>query len=116
MGCIISCRKKKTATKGLPENRPRFHIPPSETIIAAGDHDHDQAQKVTELLKMSDGNLGPKELKREESVLVVNSHPRSSELAASGWPPWLISVAGEALVGWIPRRESHFEKQEQVSL
>ncbi|ESQ55051.1 hypothetical protein EUTSA_v10027413mg [Eutrema salsugineum] len=109
MGCMISSRKKKQATKGSPENRPRFHIPTSQTII----DDDDQAQKDTKLLKMSD-KLGPKELKREESVLVVNSHPRSSELAASGWPPWLISAAGEALVGWIPGRESHFEKQEQI--
>ncbi|KAG7546514.1 Protein kinase-like domain superfamily [Arabidopsis suecica] len=109
MGCIISSRKKKKATKGLPEIRPRFHTLPSERRIA-----EDEAPKVSELLKMSDDKLGSKELKREESVLVVNVHPRSSELAASGWPPWLISVAGEALVGWIPGRESHFEKQEQI--
>jgi len=110
MGCIISYRRNKPAAPtGLPENRPRFHTLPSERRIA-----NDQAQKVTELLKMSD-KLGPKELKREESILVVNVHPRSSELAASGWPPWLISVAGEALVDWTPGRESHFEKQEQVS-
>ncbi|VVB12008.1 unnamed protein product [Arabis nemorensis] len=98
MGCIISSRKKKPATKGS-----------SETVIA----NDDQSQKASELLKMSD-QLGPKELKREESVLVVDSHPRSSELAASGWPPWLISVAGEALVGLIPGRECHFQKQEQI--
>ncbi|CAA7060134.1 unnamed protein product [Microthlaspi erraticum] len=117
MGCIISYRKKKTATKGPPVNLPRFHIPPSETIIADDDDDDDddddRAQKATESLKMND-KLGPKELKREESVLVVNSHPHSSELAASGWPQWLISVASESLVGWIPGRESNFEKQEQI--
>ncbi|KAG7541828.1 Protein kinase-like domain superfamily [Arabidopsis thaliana x Arabidopsis arenosa] len=109
MGCIISSRKKKPATKGLPEIRPLFHTLPSERRIA-----EDEAPKVSELLKMSDDKLGSKELKREESVLVVNVHPRSSELAASGWPPWLISVAGEALLGWIPDRESNFEKQEQI--
>ncbi|EFH44001.1 predicted protein [Arabidopsis lyrata subsp. lyrata] len=109
MGCIISSRKKKPATKGLPEIRPRFHTLPSERRIA-----EDDAPKVSELLKMSHDKLGSKELKREESVLVVNVHPRSSELAASGWPPWLISVAGEALVGLIPGRESNFEKQEQI--
>ncbi|XP_023634793.1 probable serine/threonine-protein kinase At1g54610 [Capsella rubella] len=114
MGCIVSSRKKKPATKGFPENRPRFHTLPSERRIA-DDDGHDQSQKVSELLQMSDTLLGhPKELKREESVLVVNVHPRSSELAASGWPPWLISVAGEALAGWIPGRESDFEKLEQI--
>ncbi|KAL0688099.1 hypothetical protein Bca4012_087776 [Brassica carinata] len=113
MGCIISSRRKKPATQESPEHRPRFHMPPSRMVIAEGDGD-DQAQNVSELLKVSDNKLGLKELKREESVLVVNPPPRSTELAASGWPPWLISVAGEALVGWIPRRESHFEKQEQI--
>ncbi|XP_009136446.1 probable serine/threonine-protein kinase At1g54610 [Brassica rapa] len=113
MGCIISSRRKKPATQESPEHRPRFHMPPSRTVIAEGDGD-DQPQKVSELLKASDNKLGLKELKREESVLVVNPPPRSSELADSGWPPWLISVAGESLAGWIPRRESHFEKQEQI--
>ncbi|CAN8325636.1 unnamed protein product [Cochlearia groenlandica] len=109
MGCIISSKRKKLATKWSPENPlPRYHIHPSGTIV-----DDDEARKAAEMLEMSD-KLGPKELKREESVLVVNTHPSSSELAASGWPPWLISVAGEALVGWIPGRESHFEKQEQI--
>ncbi|XP_010448806.1 PREDICTED: probable serine/threonine-protein kinase At1g54610 isoform X2 [Camelina sativa] len=111
MGCIFSSRKKKPATKGLAESRPRFHTLPSERRMA-DDDGHHQTPKVSELLKMSD--ICPKELKREESVLVVNVHPRTSELAASGWPSWLISVADEALVGWIPGRESNFEKQEQI--
>ncbi|KAF8086795.1 hypothetical protein N665_0612s0016 [Sinapis alba] len=109
MGCIISSRRKKPAT--LPEYRPRFQVPASTSTIVANDDDDHQAQKVSE--KVSD-KLGPKELKREESVLVVNPPPCSSELTASGWPPWLISVAGEALVGLLPRCESHFQKQEQI--
>ncbi|KAJ0239565.1 Protein kinase superfamily protein [Hirschfeldia incana] len=106
MGCIISSRRKKPAPKESPVYRPRFQVPPPTTTVIANDDD-DQAHKVSETV------CGPKELKREESVLVVNP-PRSSELADSGWPPWLIPVAGEALVGWLPRRESHFEKQEQI--
>lgn len=115
MGCIISSRRKKPATKESPEYRPRFQVPPSTSTVIANDDDDDddEAHKVSE--KVSD-KLGLKELKREESVLVVNPPPpRSSELADSGWPPWLIPHAGEALVGWLPRPESHFEKQEQVS-
>ncbi|CAH8360079.1 unnamed protein product [Eruca vesicaria subsp. sativa] len=111
MGCIISSRRKKPAPKGSPEHRPpRFHVPPSTaTIIANGDGD--QAQKVSD--KVND-KVSPKELKREESVLVANPPPRCTELADSGWPPWLIPDAAEALVGWLPRHESHFEKQEQI--
>lgn len=111
MGCIISSRRKTPATKESPEYRPRFQAPPSTSTVISNDDD-DEAHKVSE--KVSD-KLGLKELKREESVLVVNPPPRSSELADSGWPPWLIPHAGEALVGWLPRPESHFEKQEQVS-
>eukprot|EP00250_Pteridium_aquilinum_P024740 c29532_g1_i1 orf=351-1703(+) len=36
------------------------------------------------------------------------------EQVAAGWPPWLTSIAGEALVGWIPRRADTFEKLSKV--
>ncbi|KAG5383384.1 hypothetical protein IGI04_034854 [Brassica rapa subsp. trilocularis] len=45
------------------------------------------------------------ELKREPSV---------AEQVAAGWPAWLVSVAGEALVDWTPRRASTFEKLEKI--
>lgn len=37
-----------------------------------------------------------------------------AELIAAGWPPWLTSVAGEAIKGWIPRRGDSFEKYEKI--
>lgn len=59
----------------------------------------------------------PEELKREPSVVIrrgVETVSKEAELAA-GWPAWLVSVAGEALVNWTPRRASTFEKLEKVS-
>ncbi|XP_010493321.1 PREDICTED: probable serine/threonine-protein kinase At1g09600 [Camelina sativa] len=56
------------------------------------------------------------ELKREPSVLIrpcVETVSKEAELAA-GWPAWLVSVAGEALVNWTPRRASTFEKLEKI--
>ncbi|KAG2262024.1 hypothetical protein Bca4012_013318 [Brassica carinata] len=46
------------------------------------------------------------ELKREPSTV-----PKEE---SHGWPAWLVSVAGEALVGWTPRRASSFEKLEKI--
>lgn len=62
----------------------------------------------------------PEDLKRDPSVVI---HPgfetvrKEAELkqVAAGWPAWLVSVAGEALVDWTPRRASTFEKLEKVS-
>lgn len=30
------------------------------------------------------------------------------------WPPWLLSVAGDALAGWIPRKSNSFQKLSKV--
>ncbi|KAL5205570.1 hypothetical protein ABZP36_033779 [Zizania latifolia] len=38
--------------------------------------------------------------------------PRSP--AGTGWPPWLLAVAGDALHGWTPRRADDFEKIAKV--
>lgn len=55
----------------------------------------------------------PRELRRDPSVVV----PQDGELkqVSAGWPTWLVSVACEALVDWVPRRASTFEKLEKVS-
>ncbi|KAM7276160.1 hypothetical protein ACFE04_018026 [Oxalis oulophora] len=36
------------------------------------------------------------------------------ELKTAGWPSWLVSVAGEALKGWAPRRASSFKLLEKI--
>lgn len=36
------------------------------------------------------------------------------EQVAAGWPSWLSSLAGDALVGWIPRKADAFEKLSKV--
>ncbi|KAJ9180161.1 hypothetical protein P3X46_008440 [Hevea brasiliensis] len=40
-------------------------------------------------------------------------HLRGEQVAA-GWPPWLSTVCGEALNGWIPRRADTFEKIDKI--
>ncbi|KAH0652404.1 hypothetical protein KY289_030082 [Solanum tuberosum] len=36
------------------------------------------------------------------------------ELVVAGWPNWLVSVAGDALNGWLPRRADTFEKIDKI--
>lgn len=58
------------------------------------------------------------------TLTTTNLHPRvrsmprgvEGEQVAAGWPPWLASVAGEAIKGWIPRRADSFEKLNKVRL
>ncbi|CAN6443638.1 unnamed protein product [Victoria cruziana] len=56
------------------------------------------------------------------TLTTTNLHPRvrsmprgvEGEQVAAGWPPWLASVAGEAIKGWIPRRADSFEKLNKI--
>ncbi|CAH8381563.1 unnamed protein product [Eruca vesicaria subsp. sativa] len=54
----------------------------------------------------------------EEEEDSTTPHPMPKEeahvAASPGWPAWLVSVAGEALVGWTPRRASSFEKLDKI--
>ncbi|KAJ4895212.1 Protein kinase superfamily protein [Raphanus sativus] len=54
----------------------------------------------------------PWEMSKNQCVVV----PNDIELRqlSSEWPTWLVSVAGEALVDWAPRRASTFEKLEKI--
>ncbi|XVF63388.1 hypothetical protein PTKIN_Ptkin09bG0083500 [Pterospermum kingtungense] len=58
--------------------------------------------------------------RRKKSLIAepvdIGSTPRGAEaeLIAAGWPPWLVSVATEAVKGWLPRRVDSFEKLEKI--
>ncbi|XP_042393000.1 probable serine/threonine-protein kinase At1g54610 isoform X1 [Zingiber officinale] len=36
------------------------------------------------------------------------------EQVAAGWPAWLATVAGEAIMGWVPRKADSFEKLDKI--
>ncbi|CAL9242043.1 unnamed protein product [Arabidopsis halleri] len=77
---------------------------------------HQEIAEIGDTDEDEDDDHPPEELKREPSV-VIRPGPeiasKEAELAA-GWPAWLVSVAGEALVNWTPRRASTFEKLEKI--
>ncbi|KAL5167385.1 Protein IMPAIRED IN BABA-INDUCED STERILITY 1 [Glycine soja] len=37
-----------------------------------------------------------------------------AEQNAAGWPPWLTSVAGEAIQGWVPLKTDSFERLDKI--
>ncbi|KAL0722667.1 hypothetical protein Bca4012_037266 [Brassica carinata] len=62
-----------------------------------------------------------REQKKTENVAASNfpmgitiSKGVEGEFVAAGWPPWLASVAGEAIKGWVPRRADSFEKLDKI--
>ncbi|XP_078431290.1 putative serine/threonine-protein kinase At1g54610 [Wolffia australiana] len=61
------------------------------------------------------------EKKREAQIQRCQRSPNGplpkateGEQVAAGWPPWLASVAGEAIRGWVPRRADSFEKLDKI--
>ncbi|CAN6932995.1 unnamed protein product [Brassica oleracea var. botrytis] len=64
---------------------------------------------------------GRREKKKTENVAASNfpmgitiAKGVEGEYVAAGWPPWLASVAGEAIKGWVPRRADSFEKLDKI--
>ncbi|KAL8151070.1 hypothetical protein V2J09_020878 [Rumex salicifolius] len=48
------------------------------------------------------------------NTISVVPKSREGEQIAAGWPSWLVSVAGEALCGWVPRNADTFEKLDKI--
>lgn len=57
-------------------------------------------------------NVGPLQPRMSRIGSVTNGERAARVIA--GWPSWLVSVAGEAINGWIPRSADSFEKLEMV--
>ncbi|KAJ0242515.1 Protein kinase superfamily protein [Hirschfeldia incana] len=108
MGCIISKKKSPKRNHLLPL-RKESSEKRSSRIDDSSQRKEEKHPEIAEIGDTDDEDEED-EPKREASTVVVKEEP---ELAA-GWPAWLVSVAGEALVGWTPRRASSFEKLEKI--
>ncbi|KAJ6818009.1 putative serine/threonine-protein kinaseisoform X1 [Iris pallida] len=51
---------------------------------------------------------------KELRVLESFGRATEGEQVAAGWPAWLAAVAGEAIMGWVPRRADSFEKLDKI--
>ncbi|WZZ84085.1 hypothetical protein YC2023_104657 [Brassica napus] len=91
-------------------NDSKVRLVESQKLSSKRFSDHHHVEKEPE-------NLGaeasvqavPWEVSKNQSVIVS----RDIELKQA-WPTWLVSVAGEALVDWAPRRASTFKKLEKI--
>ncbi|KAL8482409.1 hypothetical protein ACS0TY_028545 [Phlomoides rotata] len=53
-------------------------------------------------------------MQQSMSRIVSMPHGVRGEQAAAGWPSWLISVAAEAVKGWVPRSADSYEKLNKI--
>ncbi|EOA13066.1 hypothetical protein CARUB_v10026066mg [Capsella rubella] len=143
MGCIISKKKSpkrnppwkeplekrssrinssriddSSQTKEEQDRLNKVRLIESEKFSSSrfSENQHPEISEIGDTDEDEDEDHPPEELKREPSVVIrpgVETISKEAELAA-GWPAWLVSVAGEALVNWTPRRASTFEKLEKI--
>lgn len=121
MGCIISKKKSPKRNHHLHQRKESR----SSRIDDSSQQQQDRSkfspsrlsEKHPEIAEIGDTDEEEEdeEPKREASTTTTLVVAKEEPEVASGWPAWLVSVAGEALVGWTPRRASSFEKLEKVS-
>ncbi|KAK9152771.1 hypothetical protein Sjap_000251 [Stephania japonica] len=74
--------------------------------------------RVALIDKQGNGNgssrLQSENFERKRECIVTVPKAAEGEHVAAGWPPWLASVAGEAIRGWVPRRADSFEKLDKI--
>ncbi|GMI94147.1 hypothetical protein like AT1G57700 [Hibiscus trionum] len=70
-----------------------------------------QLQRGMSLEALARGGQGQQ--MRFSRIMSVTGGERGVQVVA-GWPNWLVSVAGEAISGWIPSKADSYEKLEKI--
>ncbi|KAF8091093.1 hypothetical protein N665_0453s0001 [Sinapis alba] len=78
-------------------------VRPKQAIVSRGESLSSRREKKIENVAASNFPMG-----------ITIAKGVEGEYVAAGWPPWLASVAGEAIKGWVPRRADSFEKLDKV--
>ncbi|XP_018510439.1 probable serine/threonine-protein kinase At1g09600 isoform X2 [Brassica rapa] len=132
MGCICSkgvrtnddyietCKKQsrnhenldsdKTSVNG--RNEATFRLIPNGNKNVLSDDDEEKESFVSQkeaTVKLLETNVGPLQPRMSR----IGNGDRTAKVVA-GWPSWLVSVAGEALNGWLPLSADSFEKLEMI--
>lgn len=87
-----------------------------DNIKEEPEKDKDDHNKLLVSRNQESGNLSkPPSTGRSSSFSIrYGGRFTQGENVAAGWPPWLCSVAGEAVEGWLPLKYERFEKLEKV--
>ncbi|KAF8098312.1 hypothetical protein N665_0269s0036 [Sinapis alba] len=137
MGCICSkgVRTNDDYTETIPKDntfktsKKQSNLDSEETRVEAtlrlipnalSDDEEEEKKESFEMKSVSQkdstvellDNVGPLQ-PRMSRIDSVTYGDRTAKVVA-GWPSWLVSVAGEALNGWLPRSADSFQKLEMI--
>ncbi|KAL8475752.1 hypothetical protein ACS0TY_028422 [Phlomoides rotata] len=62
----------------------------------------------------SDNLRGVQREKNAATLGIQFERMAEAEFVAAGWPPWLASVAGDAIQGWLPLRSDAYERLDKI--
>ncbi|CAH8284154.1 unnamed protein product [Eruca vesicaria subsp. sativa] len=111
---------EETSVNG--NNEATLRLIPSDTNRVFSDEEEEEEEEKTSFQMKSLETVSQKDITVEVLDNVGPLQPRVSRIAngdrtakvIAGWPSWLVSVAGEALNGWLPRSADSFEKLEMI--
>ncbi|XP_054805926.1 cyclin-dependent kinase C-2 C-like [Prosopis cineraria] len=119
MGCINS---KKAIARDSPQHvlsvsattdkRSAVAEPPSRVqsgVLIFGTKAEQASQD-----RIQDGKRFKRNSSKGTGSLRISYRLVEAEQNAAGWPPWLTSVAGEAIQGWVPLKADSFEKLDKI--
>ncbi|XP_065852873.1 probable serine/threonine-protein kinase At1g54610 [Euphorbia lathyris] len=111
-GIVSESREVKHASVGSSRKFDDVSVTNTE-VSSVVEVQNDESRKEEKV----DGDKRPKgERRRSRPNPRLSNPPKNlrGEQVAAGWPPWLSTVCGEALSGWIPRRADTFEKIDKI--
>ncbi|KAL2325443.1 hypothetical protein Fmac_024501 [Flemingia macrophylla] len=120
MGCVISREVSSgVVSEGKNLSVESDKVDEASTSRGEGNEVEDQngEKEKEENGGGDDGVRRPKgERRRSKPNPRLSNPPKhlQGEQVAAGWPPWLTTVCGEALNGWIPRKADTFEKIDKI--
>ncbi|KAK7374541.1 hypothetical protein VNO80_07971 [Phaseolus coccineus] len=111
MGCASS---KKTLAGG-------DSTPPGLGVLASSSRKRCNGKRRNGVVEAREGDAKFEETKewkkgslRGPVSLRLSCRFVEAEQNAAGWPPWLTSVAGEAIQGWVPLKADSFERLDKI--
>ncbi|KAL6011720.1 hypothetical protein ACLOJK_002184 [Asimina triloba] len=112
MGCVFA-KHALVKPPGDADTSATAEEPPGAPAAAAVNAVRPPRKKARE---GKSGEFPAEERRRHHRRSAGSSSSLRSHLHVSttGWPPWLLAVAGDAIEGWAPRRADTFQKLDKI--